>query len=127
MAHGAPGRVLTLAAAGALELDDAAAALLASRGGAQADAEALRLADRLRGGEGAQTFGLLLDRLSERMHASATGASSAAAADAWAGLWRRTSALPGRVEALNLDRADAFWSLLAEVRDTVRRADARAC
>ena len=126
MADGAPGRILTLAAAGALEIDDAAQALLASRESAQAYAEALRLADRLRGGEGAQTFVLLLDRLCERMHASAAEAPDTAAADAWAGLWRRTSVLPARVEGLNLDRADAFWSLLADIRDTTQRQDAPA-
>ena len=93
-----------------------------SRGGAQADAEALRLADRLRGGEGAHTFGLLLERIGERMHASAAAARSPATADAWArpvAKGERTAG--GRVEALNLDRADAFWTLLAEVRDTAER------
>ena len=121
MAHGAPGRVLSLAAAGALELDEAAAALLTPRTGPPDDAQALRIADRLRGGEGAQTFTLLLERLAERLHSAALQAREPDAADAWAGLWRRTAELPARVEGLNLDRGDAFWTLLAELRAAVAR------
>ncbi len=120
MAGGAPGRMLTLAEAGALQLDDAAASLFGPIDGATADAAALKLADTLRGGEGSQAFALLLERLSERLHAAALNASTATGANAWAVLWRRTSELPGRVEALNLDRADAFWSLRAEMRAIVR-------
>ena len=127
MAGGAPGRVLSLAAAGALTLDDTAAELLSAPAGAQRDADALRLVDRFRGGEGAQTFALLLERLGERLRAAALSASDAGAAQAWAGLWKRTAELPGRVEALNLDRADAFWSLLAELRATVRREGSAGC
>ena len=127
MAQGAPGRMLSLHAAGALALDDAVAELLAPGGGPQRDADALRLADRFRGGEGAQTFALLLERLGERLRLAALGAATAGGAEAWAGLWRRTAELPGRVEALNLDRADAFWSLLAELRATVRREGPAAC
>ncbi len=127
MANGAPGQVLSLAASGALALDDAAAELLAAGSGAQRDADALRLADRFRGGEGAQTFALLLERLGERLRLAALGAATTASAEAWAGLWRRTAEAPGRVEALNLDRADAFWSLLAELRATVRREGPAAC
>ena len=127
MAHGAPGRVLTLAAAGALELDGAAAALLDGREGPERQTEALRLADSFRGGEGAQHFALLLERLGEKLHAAALAASNPGAAAAWSELWRRVGELPGRVEALNLDRADAFWSLLAEVRAVVRRQGAAPC
>ncbi len=127
MAQGAPGRVLSLAATGALALDDAAAELLTAGWGAQRDADALRLADRFRGGEGALTFTLLLERLGERLRLAALGSATAGGADAWANLWRRTAELPGRVEALNLDRADAFWSLRAELRATVRREGPAPC
>jgi DNA polymerase III subunit delta' len=123
MAHGAPGRVLTLHAQGALEVEAMAESLLQ---GAE-NAAALRLADSLRGGEGAQAFGLLLERLGERLHAAALAAMSPGAADAWAGLWRRVADLPGRVEGLNLDRGDAFWTLLAELRATVRRWGPAPC
>ena len=57
---------------------------------AQRDADALRLADRFRGGEGAQTFALLLERLGERLRLAALGAATAGSAETWAGLWRRT-------------------------------------
>ena len=124
MAHGAPGRLLSLAAADALALDDAAAALLGEAEGSEPRSDALRLAESLRGGEGAATFALLIERLGERLQTAALAASSAAAADAWAALWRKTAELPGRVEGLNLDRTDAFWSLLAELRATVRRRGA---
>lgn len=119
MAHGAPGRLLSLAASGALELDDAAARLLQAPSDPQGETHALRLADGFRGGEGMQVFTLLLERLGERLREAALHAETAYAADAWAALWRRTVDLPSRVEALNLDRADAFWSLRAELRDTI--------
>ena len=124
MARGAPGRLLSLGVAGALAVDDAAAALLGVAEGPAWRSDALRLAESLRAGEGAQTFALLVERLVERLWTAALAASSAAAADAWAVLWRKTAELPGRVEGLNLDRADAFWSLLAELRATVRRQGA---
>ena len=124
MAHGAPGRLLSLAAADALALDDTAAFLLRKAEGSEPQSDALRLAESLRGGEGVATFALLIERLGERLRTAALTASSAAAADAWAALWRKTAELPGRVEGLNLDRADAFWSLLAELRATVRRQGA---
>ena len=82
------------------------------------------MADTLRGGEGAQVFALLIERLGEHLRRAALQARDAATADAWATLWRRTAELPGRVEGLNLDRTDAFWSLLAELRAAVRQQGA---
>jgi DNA polymerase III subunit delta' len=123
MARGAPGRLLTLDAQGALELEAVAAGLLA--GGDPSGT--LRVADGLRGGEGAQAFALLMERLGERLHAGALAAADPGAAEAWASLWRRVAELPGRVEGLNLDRADAFWTLLAELRGAVRRWGPAPC
>jgi hypothetical protein len=37
-------------------------------------------------------------------------------AERCAAAWARFSALPGEVEALNLDRAEALWGVAAEVR-----------
>jgi DNA polymerase-3 subunit delta' len=54
MAHGAPGRLLGLAQGSAGAFDTAAAEMVA---GAQADVDALRIADGLRGGEGASARG----------------------------------------------------------------------
>ena len=120
MAFGAPGRLLSLAAAGVLPLDDQAAVLLRATGGPTLQADALRLAESLRGGEGAQAFALLIERIGEHLRRAALAAETPMAADAWARLWSQTAELPGRVEGLNLDRTDAFWSLLAEVRAVVR-------
>jgi DNA polymerase III subunit delta' len=127
MAHGAPGRMLSLAGSGALQADAVAEALLAGGAGAERDSEALRLVEGFRGGEGAQAFSLVLERLGERLHAAALQAAGLPAADAWSGLWRKVSLLPGQAEALNLDRADAFWSLRAELLAAVRRFGPVAC
>ena len=61
------------------------------------------------------------------MLAAALQAAGLPAADAWSALWRRVSLLAGQVEALNLDRADAFWSLLAEIGSAVRRFGPIGC
>ena len=123
MAKGAPGRALGLAAADALTLDAAAGALLKRLPEAD-EAGLLALADGFRGGEGALRFALLLERLADRVREAAIAAGLAGVAgaglDAWARAWARLDALPGEAEALNLDRADAFWSALAELRQAAR-------
>jgi DNA polymerase-3 subunit delta' len=121
MAGGAPGRALALAAAEAIAMDDAARALLADLPRVD-EAMALSLADRFRGGEGAANFALLFERLAERVHAftaerAATGAGSL---DRWAQAWETLQRLPREVEALNLDRTDALFSALNELRQAAR-------
>jgi DNA polymerase-3 subunit delta' len=121
MAGGAPGRALTLAAAGALDIDDAARALLQSL--PQVDeAAALAIVDRFRGGEGAQAFSLLFDRLADQVHRTSLWKLSEGrgALDRWAQAWEMLQRLPREVEALNLDRADAFFTALAELRAAAR-------
>ena len=118
LARGAPGQALRLAAAGALELDRQAGALLGALPEVNR-AELMAIADGFRGGEGARRFGLFVDRLGHHIRDRATEAVSQGALDAaqrWAGTWERASALAGQVEGLNLDRADALWSLVAELR-----------
>jgi DNA polymerase-3 subunit delta' len=122
MAGGAPGRALDLAAAGALEIDAAAQELLARLPGAD-EASLVALADKFRGGEGGRRFELLLERLSARVHEASTGAAlrgESAGLDGWAAAWARLESLPREAEALNLDRADAFWWALAELRAAAR-------
>jgi DNA polymerase-3 subunit delta' len=122
MAGGAPGRALDLAAVGALEIDAAAGELLARLPGAD-EASLVALSDKFRGGEGARRFELLLERLSARVHEASTAAAlrgEADGLDGWAAAWRRLEALPREAEALNLDRADVFWSALAELRGAAR-------
>jgi DNA polymerase-3 subunit delta' len=117
MSGGAPGRALALAAGHALALDDAARDLLHAL--PQVDESvALALADKFRGGEGAAQFQMLFERLSERVHglAAARAHDEGAALDRWAAAWETLQRLPREVEALNLDRADALFTALAELR-----------
>ena len=121
MAGGAPGRVLVLAAAQALALDDAARELLAELP-ALDEAMALSLADRFRGGEGQAQFNLLFERLAERVRTLVTdrAAQGQGALDRWAQAWETLQRLPREVEALNLDRTDALFAALTELRQAAR-------
>lgn len=116
LAHGAPGRALALQAQNALELDGAAAELLTAEAGTGARVQAL--ADKFRGGEGAERFSLLMSLLAERIRTAALDAAGAdpVRAERLSGLWERVSNLPGEVEAVNLDRAEALWTTAAELR-----------
>lgn len=124
MAHGAPGKALQMAASDALAMDDAANEIL--RGLPAIDEAALlALADSFRGGDGAARFELLLERLADQIHAVTTrlakdGAS--AGLDRWAAVWERLSRWPGEAEAINLDRADVFWSAISDLRAAARTA-----
>lgn len=117
LSGGAPGRALALMGTGALEMDAAAAALLAAPG--RNGPEVQRLADKLRGGEGAERFALLLTLMADRIRTAAleaAGEAESERAERLSGAWERLTALPGEVEALNLDRADALWTAAAELR-----------
>ena len=118
MARGAPGRALTLAAAGALELDRAALEFL--RGLPQADDPSLlALAQSLRGGEGVQRFELLFERLADHvklMIEETAGREGAGRPEPWIRAWDALASLPGEAEAVNLDRQDAFWTAVAALR-----------
>lgn len=122
MAGGAPGRALELAATGALEIDAQAEKLLTGLPGAD-EAALVSIADKFRGGEGALRFGLLMERLAARVHDRTVSLALQApdpALDTWAAAWNRLIALPREAEALNLDRADVFWSALADLRIAAR-------
>ena len=121
MAEGAPGRALQLAASQALTLDDAARDLI--EGLPQVDdARALALAESFRGGEGGARFQLLFERLSDRVHALATerAGQGVGPLDLWAEAWETLQRLARDVEALNLDRADALYTALGELRRAAR-------
>lgn len=118
MAKGAPGLALRLASVGALEVDEAAHEILRSLPRTD-DAMLLSLADKFRGAEGQARFELLFDRLAEQVHAMATGqalAGEGTGLDRWARAWEVLTRLPGEAEALNLDRADAFFTAMRELR-----------
>ncbi|HET6897124.1 MAG TPA: DNA polymerase III subunit delta' [Vicinamibacteria bacterium] len=121
MAEGAPGRALSLAAAAALTMDDAARDLLADLPRVD-ETRALALAEGFRRGEGAAQFALLFERLADRVHRLATdrAAQGIGALDRWASAWETLQRLPREVEALNLDRADALFTALSELRQAAR-------
>ncbi|MDE2487668.1 MAG: DNA polymerase III subunit delta' [Alphaproteobacteria bacterium] len=121
MAQGAPGKALALAAAEAIVLDDAARAILAELP-ALDQGLALSLAERFRGGEGSAQFNLLFERLAERVHAHTTqrAGEGAWSLDRWAQAWETLQRLPREVEALNLDRTDALFSALSELRQAAQ-------
>lgn len=121
MAGGAPGRALALAAAGALAVDDAVRDLIADLPRVD-ETRALSLAEKFRGGEGPQAFALLFDRLADRVHAMATdrAAQGVGPLDRWAQAWETLQRLPREVEALNLDRTDALFAALSELRQAAQ-------
>lgn len=121
LAQGAPGRALELLAAGALTLDDAARELLG--GLPQLDrTRLLSLAESFRGAEGAGQFGLLFDLLAERVHALASDRArqGIGGLDRWAAAWETLQRLPREAEALNLDRTDALFTAMAELRQAAQ-------
>jgi DNA polymerase-3 subunit delta' len=121
MAQGAPGRALALAAAQAIGLDDAARAILDDLPSLD-EGLALALADKFRGGEGQAQFNLLFERLAERVHAQTAirAGQGAGPLDRWAQAWETLQRLPREVEALNLDRADALFTALTELRQAAQ-------
>ena len=121
MAKGAPGRALTLAATQALAVDDAARDLIEALPAID-ETRALALTERFRGGEGAAQFALLFDRLAERVHVLTLERAGAAGGrgDLWAAAWETIQRLPREVEGLNLDRTDALFTALAELRQAAR-------
>lgn len=121
MSGGAPGRALALASEGALEMDDAARALV--QGLPDLDRTlALSLTDRFRGAEGARAFALLVERLAARVHDLVLyrAGEGIGGLDAWAQAWSVLDRLPREVEALNLDRGEALLAALSDLRAAAR-------
>jgi DNA polymerase-3 subunit delta' len=118
MAGGAPGLALRMSDLGALKIDDAAHELLNHLKHPD-PAPLLALADSFRGGEGAERFQMLFERLSDRirhMAADQALAGQGADLDRWAEVWEILERLPRDAEALNLDRADSFWTAVRALR-----------
>ncbi len=121
IAHGAPGKALSLAAEGALDLDTRARDLLRALPGD--DPGLLALSESFRGQEGARRFEILFERLADQVRQMATQSAMSgelAGLDRWSAAWERLIALPREVEAVNLDRADAFWTTIGELRAAAR-------
>lgn len=122
MAKGAPGRALELAKSGALDIDNTAHQILRKLPLVD-EAQALALADGFRGAEGQHRFNLLIERLADQVHAMAmtsVNSGESGRLDRWAQVWSRLAALPGEAEAINLDRTDAFFTVLGELRAAAR-------
>ncbi|HEY0649596.1 DNA polymerase III subunit delta' [Phenylobacterium sp.] len=121
MADGAPGLALSLAASDALAMDDAARDLLADLPRLD-ESRALSIAEKFRGGEGPAQFALLFDRLADRVHALVVDQAGQGIGrlDPWAKAWETLQRLPREVEALNLDRADALFTALSELRQAAK-------
>jgi DNA polymerase-3 subunit delta' len=128
-AGGAPGRAWRLAASGALEVDRAARDLLAALPRTD-DVAMATLAEGFRGAAGAARFDLLMNRLADRVGDMASaralageggGAAQGGSLDAWAEAWELLVDLPRAAEAVNLDRADAFFTALSRLRAVAQR------
>jgi len=118
MAHGAPGRAWRLSVTGALEADDEARALLASLPKTD-DMAMSALAESFRHPAGGEKFDLFFNRLADKIHDRVIDAARQGGGrglDAWVEVWEYVTALPRSVEAVNLDRADAFLSALGRLR-----------
>jgi DNA polymerase-3 subunit delta' len=113
MAKGAPGRAAALAGGQALEFEAIARLLVA--GEAPAEAALLHIADGFRGGEGQLRFELFFERLAEAVRERVL-AGAGGPVERWAALWDKLAAAPAEADAVNLDRPDMFWSLLAELK-----------
>ena len=118
MAQNAPGRAWRLAAAGALEADDQARALLSNLPKTD-EAAVMALAESFRHPAGGEKFNLFFNRLADNIHQMARTAVTSGEGrglDPWAEVWEFVNALPRSVEAVNLDRADAFLTALGRLR-----------
>jgi DNA polymerase-3 subunit delta' len=118
MAQNAPGRAWRLSASGALEADEEARALLSALPRID-DAAVSALAEMFRHPTGAEKFNLFFNRLADNIHAIARDAALAGEGrglDSWAEAWEYITTLPRSVEAVNLDRADAFLTALGHLR-----------
>lgn len=123
LADGSPGRALSLAVAGGLELLHEMQAVLARL--PELDAAALeRLTDKIaRGGEEATAAlrDLLLWWLAARVKDGAAR-TTPGALDRWARLWENTARLFERAEAASLDRKQALLEIFYDIQSTARAA-----
>jgi DNA polymerase-3 subunit delta' len=123
IAGGAPGRAWRLGTMGAAEADHAARELLRSLPRVD-ETEMLALADGFRGPAGSERFNILFERLADQIRAMTTdqaiageaGEGASGALDRWAQAWELLVRLPREVEGLNLDRVDAFYTVLSQLR-----------
>jgi DNA polymerase-3 subunit delta' len=119
MGRGAPGGAWRLASEGALEADRLARDLLSALPRPD-EAAMLALADSFRGPAGATRFNLFFRRLADHVHAMAVRRSASGEGglglDRWAEVWEELIDAPRQTEAVNLDRADVFFTALSRLK-----------
>jgi DNA polymerase-3 subunit delta' len=123
MAKGAPGRAMALAQGGGLEADAVAHEILSRLPGVD-EAALLAVADSFRGAEGQRRFELLFERLADQVRVMAVRAAGeappGAEIDRWVLAWEQLTALPREAEAVNLDRADVFFTAIGQLKAAAR-------
>ncbi len=116
LARGAPGKAWRFALSGAVAADEAARGLFDSL--PKPDPAAVQaITDGFRGPGGAERFALVVERIADRVRViAAEKAAAGEGAERWAEAYDYVSTLPAQVEAVNLDRADAFHAALARLK-----------
>ncbi|MDI7774497.1 DNA polymerase III subunit delta' [Asticcacaulis sp. EMRT-3] len=117
LAHGAPGRALSLLDEGALELDAFAGRLLEKP--LPPRAELMTAAASFKASsaknDGAKKFATFMACLTDRLHEQALSAETPQKGQGLSQLWSKLSTAVSETEAVNLDRGDYFWSVYNEL------------
>ena len=113
LAHGAPGRALSLMEEGVLEMDDFAGKLLSPLPPPRH--ELIQAAAQFRAStaktDGARRFALFLTCLTERLQARVLSSPTPQIGQSVAQLWSKLNMAALEAESINLDRGDYFWSI----------------
>ena len=122
LAHGAPGRALTLWEEGALEMDRFIERLL-SQGALDQDIM-LKNGTSFKSAsaktDGAQKFNLFMTCFLSQIHVRATTSASLYKAQLWSKLWSNWREKWSILDAINQDRFDFFMSLCHEIKAMLR-------
>lgn len=119
LAKGAPGAAWRLGASGALEALASVERVISALPRGDEAAE-LSLAESFRGSQGAVRFKLIFGGLAQAVRfkclAQADGGAISQSLERWSRAWSEMMALQERVEAVNLDRGEAFLVTLSRLR-----------
>ncbi len=117
LAHGAPGRALSLAEEGVLEMDAFAGRLLS--GSPPPRPDLIQAAAQFKASsaknDGARKFATFLACLTDRLHERALSAETSQSGQNVARLWEKLSNAAAEAESVNLDRGDYFWLIYNEL------------
>lgn len=117
LAHGAPGKALSLMEEGALEMDAFAGRLLEKP--LPPRAELMQAAATFKSSsaknDGAKKFAIFITCLTDRLHERSLSAETSQNGQIYSQLWSRLNVSVGEVESVNLDRGDYFWSVYNEL------------